>query len=447
MSKPKYFRYRDDFTEYDYRCLVYPNITWQKDFTQDSYYITMSNVLKHLTKLRRDIHFTVLTPEIMPNFQHDNVEQVLYDVPTHPNEMRHGFDTKQIRKITDYRHLDWDFVYTYLPEHTLQLKNHFYNITNCRPIFFGYSAYLEIPKTTPYEESVLRNHYAGLLSMNSCGVNSQAVKETVMKYASTCLPNGDVEKLDKILEPLPRGWDNVKGKRHKPNEDEKIIVFNHRPDGYKSYPWFLKQMDELWKKRQDFKVWVPLSNTPDREYIYVDTYDRKRYFTELSKCWVGVCGESHHTGWANSASDGMAVGVPYIFYDADYYEQYAKDAGIYFKTDEDFLYNMNKILNNENIRNRYSKRSSKLGKLNSWDEIIHQYNDHFIRAEKQMKMVSETDTYKRILDYIHKCGRVSKFELVNHLKWGKGIPIHNYRNRLRNEPTIKLTKYGYGVKK
>jgi len=446
-SMTEQYEFKNDNTEYKFRCLVYPNITWQKDFTQDSYYIIMSNVLKHLTKLRPDIHFTVLTPELMPNFQYENVEQVLYDAPTHPNEMRYGFDTKQIRKITDYRHLDWDFVYSYLPEHTLQLKNHFYNITNCRPIFFGYSAYLEIPKTTPYEASVLRNHYAGLMEMNSCGVNSQATKDTVLKYAPTCLNDDDVEKLDEILEPLPRGWDNVDGERKTPSNDDKIIVWNHRPDGYKGYPWFLSMMDELRKTRQDFKVWVPLSTKPDRDYIYVDGFDRKGYFTELSKCWVGVCGKSQHTGWANSASDGMAVGVPYIFYDADYYEQYAQDAGIYFKTDEDFLYNMNKILNNENIRNRYSKRSSKLGKLNSWDKIIQQYNDHFIRAEKEMKeLKSETDTYKRILDYIHKHGRVSKFDLTSHLKWGKGIPIHNYRNRLRNEPTIKLTKLGYEVR-
>jgi len=446
MSKTQYFWYRDDFVQYDYRCLVYPNITWQKDFTQDSYYIIMSNVLKHLTKLRKDIHFTVLTPEIMPNFQFDNVEQVLYNVPKHPNEMRHGFDTRQLRKITNYRYLDWDFVYTYLPEHALQLKNHFYNITNTRPVFFGYSAYLEIPKTTPYEKSVLRNHYAGLMELNSCGVNSQATKDTVMKYAPTCLNDDDVERLDGILEPLPRGWDNVDGERKKPSSDDKIIVWNHRPDGYKGYPWFLSMMDELRKKRQDFRVWVPLATSPDRDYIYVDGFDRQGYFTELSGCWVGVCGQSQHTGWANSASDGMSVGVPYIFYDADYYEQYAKNAGIYYKTDEDFLHSMNNILDKENVRNRHSKRSTKLGKENSWNKIIEQYNDHFVRAEKEFKIVSETDTYKRIVDYIHKQGYVTKFDLVNHLKWGKGIPFHHYRNRLRNEPTIKLTKNGYGVK-
>ena len=41
--------------EYKYRCLVYPNITYQKDFYKDSYYIIMSNILKHLTNLRTNL--------------------------------------------------------------------------------------------------------------------------------------------------------------------------------------------------------------------------------------------------------------------------------------------------------------------------------------------------------------------------------------------------------
>ncbi len=456
----KFYKDVDESKEYKYRCLVYPNITFQKDFTKDSYYIIMSNILKYLTALRKDIHFTVLTPEIMPGFQYENTEQVIYKQPTYPNEMRQHFDTYQLTKITDYKTRDWDFVYTYLPEHTLQLENHFNNMTNCRPIIFGYDAYIEIPKTTGYESSLLRNHYAGLMSMNSCGVNSQAVKDTIIQHAHTCLPNEDVEKLKDLIKPLPRGWDNVEGPRKEPQTDPKIIVWNHRANSYKSYPWFLQQMDKLWEQRKflqqmdklweqrkDFEVWVPLADTIDRQYIYNKKFDRQGYFTELSKCWVGVCGQSHHTGWANSASDGMTVGVPYIFYDADYYSQYAKDAGIYFKKDDEFMNEVNKILDDENYRKLYSEKSKKLGEQNSWPEVIKQYNEHFVKAEKKLKMVKkDTEGYQRILGYIHKVGSVTKKHLLEYMGWGRGIPFNIYRNRLRKEPTIKLTKYGYEVR-
>ena len=442
-----FFQDADEGRGYPYRCLVYPNITFQKDFTKDSYYIIMSNILKYLTKLREDIHFTVLTPEIISGFTHHNVDQELYYWPSYPNDMRQHFDTRDVKKITDYKNKDWDFVYTYLPEHTLLLENHFNNITNCRPIIFGYDAYIEIPKTTGYESSLLRHHYAGLLSMNSCGVNSQAVKDTIIENAPSSLPDKDIEKLKDIIEPLPRGWDNVEGPRKEPQTDPKIIVWNHRANSYKSYPWFLQQMDKLWKQRKDFEVWVPLADSVDRQYIYNKKFDRQGYFTELSKCWVGVCGQSHHTGWANSASDGMAVGVPYIFYDADYYSQYAKDAGIYFKTDDDFSQKMHIILNDVEHRNAYSNDSYFMGKLNSWENVIKQYNKHFVKAEKKLKMVKEdTEGYMKILNYIRKKGSVTKNQLLEHVGWGRGIPFNIYRNRLRKEPTIKLTKYGYEVK-
>ena len=178
-----FFEDIDNKIEYKYKCLVYPNITYQKDFSKDSYYIIMSRILEHLTKLRPDIYFTVLTPEIMPGFQYKNTEQIIYDQPTYPNTMRCHFDTKRMLEIINYKKKDWDFVYTYLPEHTLQLKNLFYNRTDCRPVFFGYSAYIEIPETTKYSMSMMRNHLNGILEMNTCGVNSQAVKDTIVENA------------------------------------------------------------------------------------------------------------------------------------------------------------------------------------------------------------------------------------------------------------------------
>lgn len=431
--------------EYKYKCLIYPNITFQKDFSKDSFYIIMSNILKYLTKHRPDIHFTILTPEVMPGFQYENTEQVLYKQPTYPNEMRQHFDTYAIKKITDYKSKDWDFVYSYLPEHTLLLENHFYNTTNLRPVIFGYSAYIEIPATTGYDANLLRHHYAGLMSMNTCGVNSDAVKNAIIENAKLCLPDSDIEILKDKLIAMPRGWDNVDGERKEAQTEPKIIVFNHRANSYKSYDWFLEQMDKLWETRKDFKVWVPLADSKDREYIYIDKHNRQGYFTELSKCWVGVCGQSHHTGWANSAGDGMAVGVPYVFYDADYYSLYSKDAGIYFKTDSEFQSMINKVLDDTDFRNEYSEKCKTMGEENSWESIVKNYYiPHFVDAESKLKMVGEdADGYKRMVEHIKKVKTISKSDLMEYLNWGRGIPFSNYRNRLRTNPNIRLTKSGY----
>ena len=446
MKYPNHLNYSDDDVEYKYRCLVYPNITYQKDFSKDSYYIIMSRILEHLTKLRPDIYFTILTPKIMPGFQYKNTEQIIYDQPTYPNTMRCHFDTKRMLEIINYKKKDWDFVYTYLPEHTLQLKNLFYNRTDCRPVFFGYSAYIEIPETTKYSMSMMRNHLNGILEMNTCGVNSQAVKDTIVENAKGFLDNEQIKTLEQIIQPVPRGWDNIDGKRKKPSTSIKTIVFNHRPNSYKSYDWFLRKMDELWGQRKDFNVWVPLADKKDREYIYNDKFNREGYFTELSRCWVGVCGKSYHRGWTNSASDGMSVGTPYLFLDVDYYQQYADAAGIYFDTDTDFLTKINKILDDENYRKEYSEKSKKIALENTWDKTIHLYNEHFILAEKELNIIrEETDSYKKIIKFIKSRKCTTKDDLKTHLGWGVRIAFSAYRNRLRNEDKIILTKQGYEV--
>lgn len=442
-----FLEYEVEEKYYDYTCLVYPNITYQSDFDKDSFCIIMGNILKRLTKLRPDIHFTVLLPEVDSRpFQLPNVECVLYPQPSYPNTMRCHFDTHRILNIIDWKHRDWDFVYTYLPEHTLALKNVFYNVTNCQPKFFGYSCYIEIPETAGYAMTMLSNHYSGILEMENCGTNSEAVKETILEHASQYLHPGLVDKMSGILQSIPRGWDLVKFDKSENNDsDLKTIVFNHRANSYKSYDWFLKQMDALRKTRQDFNVWVPLADSCERDYIFNTKYERDGYFTKLSKSYIGVCGKSKHKGWANSASDGMAVGLPYIFLKEQYYSEYAKDAGIYFNTDAEFLEKMNEVLDNQKIRDKYSKKCLEVFKDNSWDSplVMNKYNQQFVDATNKFDIMKETESYLKIQNFILKNRDVSKHDILEYMGWGVRINFTPYRNRLRTHPNIKFTKNRY----
>ena len=136
-----------------------------------------------------------------------------------------------------------------------------------------------------------------------------------------------------------------------------------------------------------------------------------------------------------------------MFLDEDYYSETVKDSGIYFNTDDEFNKKINKVLDDNDYRNKYSKKSKELSKQNTWKEVVKQYNEHFILAEKELKEIKqETDSYKKIIKYISDKGYVSKRELKSHLNWGIRIPFDAYRNKLRNETKIKFTKYGYGVK-
>ena len=435
---------KDNDKEYKYKILVYPNITFQKDLEKDSYVVVLGNIIKELNKIRDDIHWTIFSPEYINSLDFENTKQLMLPLPTYPNAMRLHFDQKRIINEIDFRYNDYDIVYSHLPEHTLQLKNVFGNETNIEPRFIGYTHWTEFPEITNYKETVMDINFLGLLAMDKCGINTQGQKNLILKNAKTHFNDDVVNRLDEILEPQYLGWEIPK--YEKQTTAKKIIVFNHRPHTYKNYPWFLEQMDKLWEQRQDFEVWVPLTDSVTKPYMTNDKYERVGYFSKLSSCYVGVCAKQKYSGWAISATDGMSVGVPYLFSDDGYYRELANGSGIYYGNDNDFNQCINKLLDDKNLRDKWSKKSLQRFEQGKWGNAIHQFNNMINGAiSKLPTLKNDTDTYKSVVDYIHKRKSVSKSDILNFLNWGVRISFSGYRNRLRNEQTIKFTKDRYEV--
>ena len=358
--------------------------------------------------------------------------------------MRTHFDFKTIIREIDWKKKHYDIVYTHLPEHALQLKNLLYNNTNINPSFIGYTHWTEFPEITNYDMTVMDVNFLGILEMERCGINTQGQKNLIIKNAKTHFNNDVVNKLDDILKPQYLGWEIPK--YEKQTTDKKIIVFNHRPHKYKNYDWFLKQMDRLWEHRQDFEVWVPLTDTPTKPYMTNDKYDRFGYFSKLSSCYIGISCKQRYGGWAISSTDGMSVGVPYMFSDDDYYHELADSAGIYYKDEDEFFNKLNNILDNQELRDEWSEKSLDRFEQGKWETAINQFNDMLNETIDNLPTIGETDSYKRILDFIHKKKSVSKEDILDYLNWGVRISFTSYRNRLRQEPTIKFTKDRYEVK-
>ena len=442
MSINKFIESNDK--EYGYNILVYPNITYQKDLEKDSYVVVLCNIIKELNKIRDDIYWTIISPRQIDSLDFDNTEQIILPLPSYPNAMRTHFDFKTIIKEIDWKKKHYDIVYTHLPEHALQLKNLLYNTTNINPSFIGYTHWTEFPEITNYKMTMMDVNLLGILEMERCGVNTQGQKNLIIKNAKTHLNNDVVNKLDEILEPQYLGWEIPKYKKQ--TTDKKIIVFNHRPHKYKNFDWFLKQMDRLWNHRQDFEVWVPLIDTVSKPYMTNDKYDRFGYFSKLSSCYLGISCEQRYGGWAISATDGMSVGVPYMFSDDDYYHELANDAGIYYKGEDEFFGKINNLLDNKDLRNEWSIESLKRFEQSKWETAINQFNDMLNETIDNLPTIGETDSYKRILDFIHKKKSVSKQDILDYLNWGVRISFTSYRNRLRNEKTIKFTKNRYEVR-
>ena len=202
---------------------------------------------------------------------------------------------------------------------------------------------------------------------------------------------------------------------------------------------------KLWKIRKDFEVWVPLAESKEREYMTIDKYDRKGYFSKLSSCYVGVCAKQKYSGWAISATDGMSVGVPYLFSDDDYYHELANDAGLYYN-DNEFVDKIDNLLDMENLRNEWADKSLKRFEQGKWENAIIPFNNMINDTIKNLPMLkNDTETYKKVVDFIHRKKSVTKSDILNMLNWGVRISFSGYRNRLRNEPTIRFTKNRYEV--
>jgi hypothetical protein len=114
--------------------------------------------------------------------------------------------------------------------------------------------------------------------------------------------------------------------------------------------------------------------------------------------------------------------------------------------DNEFVDKIDNLLDMDNIRNEWSKKSLERFEQGKWKNAIIPFNNMIDDTIKNLPMLkNDTDTYEKVVDFIHRKKSVTKSEILNMLNWGVRISFSGYRNRLRNEPTIRFTKNRYEV--
>jgi glycosyltransferase involved in cell wall biosynthesis len=442
MNIYKFSEDKDFDREYTYKVLVYPNITYMKDLEKDSYVVVLRNVIKELNKVRNDIHWTILSPYEVKSLVFQNTTQLPIELPSYPNAMRTHFNHKQLMKTIDWKKNDYDIVYSHLPEHTLQLSNMFANETNLNPKFIGYCHWYEVPENTAYSKKMLMHNIAGTLEMEECGVNTQWLKDLAIEKSKELFSDDVVQRLEKIIQPHYLGVDDIStGHKHKP----KTILFNHRDNEYTGYNWFVKRMDELWEKRQDFKVYTTLTDL-DRPYAErVKLSSRGDYLNFVRSMHMGVGCFQKYSAWSISTTDGLSQGVPYILPDGMCYpEMVGEKYPLLYKGVDGFKSTIEYMLDNPKARKEVNSYLSPKLEGFKWGNRIAKWFGGWKHFD-ELKVMSDTESYKRLVDHIHRKKSVSKKELLEYMGWGVRISFSEYRNRLRMEDTIKFTKNRYEV--
>ena len=285
------------------------------------------------------------------------------------------------------------------------------------------------------KDSFLQN-ITGLLEYERCYLNTQHQKNLVLVQASETFNNKTIERLDNILTVQYLGVKRENIVSEINETPEKIIVFNHRPDTYKNFKGFMKVCDELWKIRQDFKVWIPLLDKPNRDYVITDKGNKDWYYKELQKCYVGFSPRQTYGGWSVSTTDGMMNGVPFIMYNDTYYHELNSN-GDFFDNDHDAVMLLNTYLDDPRYRNEEADKALDWirNKLIYSDEIVKMsnYMDELLSKQKTM---GDSDKLKEIIGWIKDRKRITKTEIMTNLNWGRGIKWTPYRRALMNHPNI-----------
>ena len=437
----------DSDKEYPYKILVYPNITYMRDLEKDSYVVVLRNVIKELNKVRDDIHWTIMSPGDIKSLTFKNTTQIPINLPSYPNAMRCHFNYNEIKANLRWKLTDYDVVYSHLPEHTLNMSNLLENDTNISPKYVGYCHWYEVDENTNYSKRMLMDNYNGMLEMEECGVNSIWLKELVLEKAKEWYNKETISKLDKIIKPHYLGIDKINNVEVPTKK--KTIIFNHRDNYYTGWTWFIDRMDELYKQRQDFTVYTTLADL-DRPYAKrVKISDRDEYLDFIRSMHVGVGTFQKYSAWSISTTDSLSMGVPYILPNKLCYpEMVGKDYPLLYNGKDEFLQKVNGALDDDgSVDKAKNYLKTKIEEF-PWASRVPDWFGgwNFLSPDKFDMIGDKSESYNKIVDFIHKKKSVTKKEILDYLGWGVRISFSPYRNRLRTEPTIRFTKNRYEVR-
>ncbi len=297
-------------------CFIIPNYTnfgMAKDINRDSFLLVFKSFLDN-TEIGKTWNWILPYPDfdnhpgIINQFEYPNVELVKMDgLDPFPPKMRVDYPHKFFNRIIEKHQSRFNLIWSHLPEWTNLYK--ITRIYNANQPIIGYCHWSEIPENGARTDNSFWTNIRGILQMKVCGVNSNYQKSVILKNAALDFQPHIVEKLDEIIQPWYLGCDTATPSQ---GYDEKTIVFNHREGVYTGSKWFWESMDELWKERQDFKVYTTLKEMGKPYTKYIGAADRKVYLNQLSKAHFGVGTFQGYSAWSMSTTDGFSVGVPYL---------------------------------------------------------------------------------------------------------------------------------------
>ena len=444
------------------RLLLVPNhslIVFGGSIEQNSYSLFLENFLDLMNNQRQDVFWYILIPKLISNEKklYSNIKKKLnsnnslfisLDIPKYPQNQIH-FNVNELRQKLKWRDYPIDIIFCHQLEITKHLKLFFKNDTNLDPPIVGYSHLMELPKLD--WKGIFEYNIIGITEMVTCFINTNFQKQLIIEEARKIFSSSICGVLKEKLEVLPKLVVPSDIRPSKTGNYQKIIYWGDIAGRTKSFIEFRSSIEELRRKRTDFKVWIPLlkSNHQLLKHDWIinnDRINKRIFFKYLRSCCVGVSPKNQFDDWDKTILQGIKSGVPFIIHDSvtskNLYEE-----STFYKSNKDLIALLNKYLDDIQFRNLIVEKS--IGELINKHNFLKKVkiiNRLINKTINGVKSVHNAKT-REIIKLIQKHKVISHKDLLSprYLNWDMNVNFSGYRKAILS--TGKIKEIEFSIKK
>ncbi len=427
-----------------------------------------TSLLHTLVQEDPEFHFYVLVPakheEIWAAaLSHPRITPLAIEIERRLHGGDFQFCPVRLYDSFDFRRFDVDLLFLNQPETAPALLNFFNRQTFHNVPAVAYVHWFDTRRPSTPKETLHRPALLGALSgMMVCaavGCNSAYGRAQILEQAAHWFHKDAITSLNQRMRLLPPGIDVreiARGRVDQPDRRRHRILVNHRVLKYTGVRTLLTStFPKLWQRRRDFSVLVTnpsrvrLPGTMTRApWLTINTLDRPEYIRQLWESDI-VVGPHRACHWSISALEAIcAECVPLMTRESFYPEMMTPllhglsvaerkhIATRWFYYRGSLINRLSQVLDNLDAERLVTRRIAVAARATyDWGTLAQSWRQVFREAERGIPMMAEKNpSMRRIIELMRVEKRVSKIEILRHLRWApkqRALSWTAFRKRLK----------------